>query len=116
MWFDDLQFGKDDYPIHTPEYIYNIENMSSLFSEYNLFDYIYGMKRYVKLSELFYANSKSEWEIIRKKARSCESVTILNDLPYMNTELSFIVEFYIKAFYSALKKENSNCYVYPYVI
>ena len=77
----------------------------------NLFDYTYGMNRYINLSELLEANSETQWAVIREKAADCDSITILDDIAFDNEEIAFIVDFYLRVFYSALKKENHNCYV-----
>ena len=112
IWFNGLNFDNKDYPMETPIPIDSIDNQSSLFDDYNLFDCVYGTNRYVKLSELLDANTEFKWAIIREKAKHCKSITLVNDLPFQNEELDFIKQFYISVFYSALKKENPNCYVY----
>ncbi len=112
LWFEGLDFDKKEYPTETPILTDSIENQSSLFDEYNLFDYVYGTNRYVKLSELLNANIEPKWKIIKEKVRQCKSITIVNDITFQNEELDFIKKFYISVFYSALKKENPNCYVY----
>ena len=112
LWFEGLDFDKKEYPTETPILTDSIENQSSLFDEYNLFDYVYGTNRYVKLSELLNANTEPKWKIIKEKVRQCKSITIVNDITIQNEELDFIKKFYISVFYSALKKENPNCYVY----
>ena len=111
-WFEKIQFDKNDYPIQTPSFIDSINFQSSLFDEYNLFDYAYGFNRYIKLSELLEANTKSQWNIIREKVKKTNSITIINDLSIKNEELGFILDFYITTFYSALKNDNPNCYIY----
>ena len=112
FWFDGLVLDKNDYPTETPIPINSIDNQSSMFDDYNLFDCLYGANRYVKLSELFDANTEAKWGDIKEKARHFKSITLVNDIPFQNEELAFIKQFYISVFYSALKKENPTCYVY----
>ena len=112
VWFDGIDFNKNDFPVETPVFIESIDNQSSLFDDYNLFDCAYGTNRYVMLSELFDANTETKWAIIKEKASHCKSVTLVSDISFQNPELSFVKQFYISVFYSALKKVNSNCFVY----
>ena len=112
FWFDGVSFDKRDYPECELEYSDAIDRKSKLFEDYNLLDYTYGANRYIGLSELLEADSEVKWSAIRRKVAECESITILNDIPIVNGEIAFIADFYLKVFYSALKKENSNCYVY----
>ena len=112
FWFDGVPFDKKDYPEGEFEYIETIDQQSNIFEDYNLFDYMYGTNRYIKLSELFEADSKAKWSTIKIKASGCDSITIFNDVLIENEEVRFIDDFYLKVFYLALKNENPNCYVY----
>ncbi len=112
FWFDGSEFDKKDYPTEKLIHIDSIENQSSFFDEYNLFDFQYGSNRYIKLSELLEADTEPKWAVIKEKARHYNSITLVNDILFQNEELDFIKQFYISVFYSALKKENSDCYVY----
>ena len=112
FWFDGVPFDKKDYPVCELEYTDIIDRKSSLFDDYNLLDYIYGTNRYIRLSELFKADSKEKWDKIRKKARECDSITILDDISIENREIDFIANFYLGTFYAALKAENPNCFVF----
>ena len=111
FWFDGISFDKKDYPSCELEYIDTIDWQSNLFDDYNLLDYMYGANRYIRLSELLEANSEEKWALIRSKAAECDSITILDDIMVENAEIEFIADFYLRVFYSALKNENSNCYV-----
>ena len=46
FWFDGLVLDKNDYPTETPIPINSIDNQSSMFDDYNLFDCLYGANRY----------------------------------------------------------------------
>lgn len=112
FWFENVCFDKNDFPIDKPEYIDSINNKSSIFDDYNLFDNVYGVNRYIMVSELLETNNVSKWKEIREKIRECDSITIINNLYIDNEELLFISDFYMKTFYAALKKENPKCYAY----
>lgn len=112
FWFDVVSFDKKDYPVCEPEYTDTIDRKSNLFDDYNLLDYTYGTNRYIRLSELFEADSEEKWAAIRRKVRECDSITILNDISIKNMEIDFIADFYLRTFYAALKQENPNCYVF----
>ena len=112
FWFKGIDFDNNDYPTEPLIPIDCIDNQSGLFEDYNLLDCVYGANRFVKLSELLDANTEAKWAIIKEKSRQCKSITLVNDIPFQNEELDFIKHFYISVFYSALKKENPDCYVY----
>ena len=111
FWFDGVAFDKKDYPSCEIEYIDTVDRKSNLFEDYNLLDYAYGMNRYVGLSELLEANNPNKWATIKRRATECDSITILDDISINNEEVDFIADFYLKVFYSALKKANHKCYV-----
>ncbi len=112
FWFDGVSFDKKDYPVCELEYTDAIDRHSNLFDDYNLLDYTYGSNRYIRLSELFEADSEEKWATIRRKAKECDSITILDDISIENIEIGFIADFYLRTFYAALKQENPNCFVF----
>ena len=85
--------------------------MTHISIDYNLFDYTYGINRYIYLSELFKAHDYSVWYQLLKCVEKCDSITIVNDITLQNDEMSFIIVFYINAFYCQLRKHCPNCYV-----
>lgn len=76
FWFEDINFDKNDYSVEKPVYVDSIDHQSGLFYDYNLFDVIYGNNRYIKLSELFEANTEQEWNALKQKVSQCKSITI----------------------------------------
>ena len=111
-WLKNAQDNAIDSTADIGEYVDSIVNRSSIFEEPNLFDCAFGCNRYVKLSELFNADNSEKWKYLLDRARNCDSITIVKDISYKNIELSFIENFYLKVFYSELKKANPVCYIY----
>ncbi len=58
------------------------------------------------------SNIKQKWESFLELVKECDSITIVIDVPCENEELSFAKDFYMRAFYAAVKRKNHNCYIY----
>ncbi len=111
IWLNDIKTDRNDNPECEVHYIDSIEKMTHISIDYNLFDYTYGINRYIYLSELFKAHDYSVWYQLLKCVEKCDSITIVNDITLQNDEMSFIIVFYINAFYCQLRKHCPNCYI-----
>lgn len=111
-WLKDLQTDYEDMPKCEIYYVESLNIMSHINSDYNLFDYMYGTKRYIYLSELLEIHDSLEWKRLIDHVEQCDSITIAHDLIVKNNELIFAVNFYIRVFYCQLRKHCPCCYLY----
>lgn len=112
LWLRDIKTDNADIPECEICYIDAIKEMSHINDEYNLFDYAYGVNRYILLSELFQMSDEVDWMQLLLRIKRYDSITIVNDFVLQNEELHFAVEFYIKVFFWQLRRNCQKCYVY----
>lgn len=111
FWFEGIKVDQQGFPVDQPSYIDNIDNQSSIFDDYNLFDCLYGYNRYIRLSELFRANTEQKWKTLLATVEKCDTITIVDDVTCKNHEIAFAEKFYMNSFYSEFKRVNPNCFV-----
>lgn len=84
LWLRDIKTDNADIPECEICYIDAIKEMSHINDEYNLFDYAYGVNRYILLSELFQMSDEVDWMQLLFRIKRCDSITIVNDFVLRN--------------------------------
>lgn len=65
----------------------------------------------VSLCSLMEMTERIEWTNLFENIKSCQCVTIVDDLKLQNNELISYKEFYLKCYYSSLINHCAECYV-----